>query len=66
MSELITIIVPVYNGAAYLKRCMDSILAQTYPNYEILIVDDGSTDATAEIAEEYLAYDAKMVGYKNC
>ncbi len=53
MSELITIIVPVYNGAAYLKRCMDSILAQTYTNYEILIVDDGSTDATAEIAEEY-------------
>lgn len=54
MSDLITIIVPVYNGATYMKRCMDSILNQTYPNYEILIVDDGSTDATAEIAEEYV------------
>lgn len=54
MSELITIIVPVYNGAMYMKRCLDSILNQTYPNYEVLIVNDGSTDATAEIAEEYV------------
>lgn len=53
MSDLITIIVPVYNGEAYIKRCLESILQQTYPNYEILIVNDGSTDRTAEIANEY-------------
>lgn len=53
MSDLITIIVPVYNGEKYIGRCLDSILQQTYSEYEILLVNDGSTDATGEIAEKY-------------
>lgn len=52
MSELISIIVPVYNIKEYLERCVDSILAQTYENIEVLLVDDGSTDGTALLADE--------------
>lgn len=44
---------PVYNAAPYLKECIDSILAQTYKDFELLIVDDGSTDSSAEIAQSY-------------
>lgn len=49
----VSILIPVYNTAPYLKRCLDSIVGQTYENIEIIIVDDGSTDATPEICAEY-------------
>ena len=49
----ISVVMPVYNGEKYLQEQLDSILAQTYPNIEILIRDDGSKDATLEILEEY-------------
>lgn len=52
MSELISIIVPVYNIKEYLGRCVDSILAQTYENIEVLLVDDGSTDGTSLLVDE--------------
>ena len=48
----ITVIIPVYNGEAYLENCINSLLNQTYNNIEILIVNDGSTDATAQIAHK--------------
>ena len=57
---LITVIVPIYNMAAYLPRCLDSILAQTYTNLEILLVDDGSTDRCPQICEEYAAKDSRI------
>ena len=44
-TELISVIVPVYNVERYLRRCVDSILHQTYQDLEVLLVDDGSTDA---------------------
>jgi glycosyltransferase involved in cell wall biosynthesis len=50
---LITCIVPVYNGELYLREAVDSIRSQTYPEVEIIIVDDGSTDGTAAIIAEY-------------
>ena len=50
---LITIIVPCYNTETYLKRCVDSILAQTYTNIEILLIDDGSTDNTPDLCDAY-------------
>lgn len=52
-TELVSVIVPVYNTEQYLKRCVDSILAQTYPHLEIILVDDGSTDNSYAICEEY-------------
>ena len=50
---LISVIVPVYNGERYLPACIDSILGQTWPCMEIIIVDDGSTDDSGNIAEQY-------------
>lgn len=50
---LVSIIVPVYNGERYLRESLDSILAQTYPNTEVLVMDDASTDGTAEIIASY-------------
>lgn len=53
MKDLITVIVNVYNGEKYIKKCLDSILEQTYKNIEILVIDDGSTDKTKNICESY-------------
>lgn len=55
---LITVIVPVYNVEKYLRRCLDSIIRQTYQNLEILCIDDGSIDNSGEICEQYAARDA--------
>ncbi len=52
-TPLVSIVVPVYNVAEYLPRCMDSLLAQDYPNIEIILVDDGSTDNSLEICRSY-------------
>lgn len=49
----ISVIVPVYNGESFIRRCLDSLLAQTFNNIEILIINDGSTDSSKQIAEEY-------------
>lgn len=57
---LLTIIVPVYNVAAYLPRCLDSLLGQTYRNLEVICVNDGSTDGSAAILDEYAARDARI------
>ena len=52
---MISIIVPVYNVEKYLDRCVQSILAQTYDEYELILVDDGSTDSSPEICDRYAA-----------
>lgn len=52
---LISVIVPVYNVEKYLRQCLDSILAQTYKELEVVMVDDGSTDSCGDICEEYAA-----------
>ena len=54
MDELISIIVPIYNVEEHLRECLDSIQKQTYPNFECIMVNDGSTDNSKQIAEEYL------------
>ena len=59
-NPLISVIVPVYNVAAWLPRCVDSILAQTYEHLEILLVDDGSTDNSGEICEQYAKKDTRV------
>ena len=57
---LISIIVPVYNVEHYLKKCVDSICCQTYKNLEIILVDDGSTDCSGSLCDEFLASDSRI------
>lgn len=59
--ELVSIIVPVYNTESYLEKCLDSILAQTYKNIEIIIIDDGSTDNSYKILQEFQNKDKRIV-----
>ena len=56
----ITVIVPVYNVKDYLERCVESICGQTYPNLEILLVDDGSTDGSGKICDELAKKDTRI------
>ena len=58
--ELISIIVPIFNTEKYLHQCLDSILSQSYENFECLLINDGSTDASASICREYIAKDARF------
>lgn len=58
---MISIIVPIYNIAAYLDQCIESILGQTYTDLEIILVDDGSTDGCYQICEEYRQKDSRIV-----
>lgn len=57
---LISVVVPVYNVAEYLPECVDSIINQTYKNLEIILVDDGSTDACPDICDEYAKRDSRI------
>lgn len=57
---MISIVLPTYNGARYLRESVDSILHQTMPDWELIIVDDCSTDETPEIAEEYAGMDSRI------
>ena len=56
----ISIIVPVYNAEKYLKKCVDSLLDQTYRNLEILLIDDGSKDAGGKICDGYAKIGFRM------
>lgn len=60
MNDLISIIIPVYNGEKYLHRCLDSVISQSYQELEIIIVNDGSTDSSLEICEEYQKRDRRI------
>ena len=59
-NELISIIVPIYNTEKYLHECLDSILNQTYTNFEVLLVNDGSTDSSGIICQEYVERDSRF------
>lgn len=59
-SELLSIIVPFYNVESYLKKCIDSIVNQTYRNLQIILVDDGSTDSSLEICMKYKEQDNRI------
>jgi len=58
--QKISVIVPVYNTAPYLHRCIDSILAQTFTDFELLLIDDGSTDESGRICDEYADKDGRI------
>ncbi|NQN74928.1 glycosyltransferase [Streptococcus suis] len=58
--ELVSVIVPVYNVEKYLSQCLDSIIHQTYKNLEIILVNDGSTDGSGKICDDYAAKDGRI------
>ena len=60
MNQTISVIVPVYNVEAYLPQCVDSILHQDYPDLEVILIDDGSTDHSGEICDRYATADSRI------
>lgn len=60
MNPTLSIIVPVYNVCAFLEKCIDSILAQTFTDFELIIVDDGSTDGSSEICDSFALRDSRI------
>ena len=61
MRPMVSIIVPVYNAEQYLRRCVDSILNQEYTDFELFLVNDGSTDSSGDICEEYGGKDTRVI-----
>ena len=59
----ISVIVPVYNVENYLPRCVDSILVQTFTDYELLLIDDGSPDNSGKICDEYAKKDNRIKAF---
>ena len=65
MKPLLTVVIPVYNVEKYLKRCVESVLVQEWSNYDILLIDDGSSDSSPQICDDYVkAYDFISVIHK--
>ena len=56
---LVSIVIPVYNAEKWLGYCLNSVMAQTYPWFEAILVNDGSSDASLQICEAYVAIDAR-------
>lgn len=56
----VSIIIPVYNTEKYIRKCLDSILAQTYTKWEAILVDDGTPDNTGKICDEYAKKDSRI------
>lgn len=64
MNDLVTVVVPIYNVEKYLRRCLKSILEQSYSNLEIFLINDGSTDKSGEICEEWAKKDDRIFYFK--
>lgn len=61
LSELVSVIIPVYNGERYIHRCLESLFRQTYTNIEIIVIDDGSKDTTADICRKLAVRDSRII-----
>ena len=64
MNDMVSIIIPVYNAEQYIKRCITSILDQTYTNLQVIIINDGSTDMSGTICKEFQMYDRRIDYYE--
>lgn len=66
-NKLLSIIIPIYNSERYLKRCLNSVINQSYKNIEVILIDDGSTDSSPNICDDYAKYDnrIKVIHKKN-
>lgn len=65
MDKLVSIVLPVYNGERFLAESIDSVIAQTYQNWELIIIDDCSSDSSPEIAKRYAEHDSRIHYYRN-
>ena len=63
MQQTITVVVPIYNAEIYLARCIESLIHQTYPSLQIILVNDGAIDNSLAIAQEYAAQDSRIEVY---
>lgn len=61
MQKLISVIIPIYNVESYLRKCLDSVINQTYSNLEIILIDDGSPDNCGSICDEYAEKDSRIM-----
>ena len=59
--EKISIIIPVYNAEKYLEQCLNSVLHQTYTNFEAILINDGSTDSSEKICKEFADKDSRII-----
>ena len=66
MSDLISVLIPALNAERWIGHAIESALAQTWPNREVIVVDDGSTDRTAERAARYSTYGVRVIVQANC
>ena len=64
--ELVSVIIPAFNAASYIRQTLNSVLAQTYQALEVIVVDDGSTDSTGAIVEEFAKKDARIQLVRQC
>ena len=64
MESLISVIIPVYNTESYIGICLESLVKQTYTNFEVLMIDDGSTDNSGRICQEYIESDSRFHYYR--
>ena len=64
-SNLVSVVIPVYNSEKYLEECLESIRQQTFTDIEVILVNDGSTDGSREICEQYCEKDSRFRLIKN-
>lgn len=64
MNPEVSVIVPVYNAEQYISKCIDSVLCQTFTNFELILVNDGSTDGSANVCKSYANIDARVLFYE--